>query len=111
MERACLSRVRRPWERRQVLTVPEGESLTEQAHGPAVDVNAIVSRFARTGQLPPARQEAVYADVTGLQRDLRERIEFAGRVLSEAERFLQERPGVEPATVSPAVPVEKSASE
>lgn len=48
----------------------QGESRTRQSEKDSADVNAIVERFSRTGQLPPARFEGSYGDVTSLQGDL-----------------------------------------
>lgn len=52
---------------------PEGtQSATDTSHGNHVDVNTIIARFARTGELPPARRAPQYGDVTALQGDLTE---------------------------------------
>lgn len=51
---------------------PGTVSATDDSFGNEVNVNTIIARFARTGELPPARREAQYMDVTELQGDLTE---------------------------------------
>lgn len=51
-----------------------GESKTRQSEKQSADINHIVERFQRTGQLPPPRQQPMYADVTALQGDLTEKV-------------------------------------
>lgn len=60
-----------------------GESKTRQADKQAADINAIVDRFNRTGQLPPAKTQPMYADVTGLQGDLTESVNKSREVQTE----------------------------
>lgn len=72
-----LPRVRHPYERERVQIRIEGESKTHQAHKDSCDVNNIIARYERTGELPPNRKRGVYADVTALQGDLTERAAFA----------------------------------
>lgn len=86
------TRVRPSFFRERVVTDCSGPSLCEQSHCEAVDINSIVRRFARTGVLPPARQEPVYADVTRLQAPLRERMEFSEQVLGRVNEYLESRP-------------------
>lgn len=89
--------------RLRVIALNDGESMTQQSHFDQTDVNAIVARFDRTGQLPPARQAPVYGDVTGLQGDLTDRINQSRDTISIAEKFAQawapKEP--EPAPVAP----------
>lgn len=73
--------------RLRVIATNNGESMTQQAHLDQTDVNAIVARFDRTGQLPPALRAGQYADVTGLQGDLTERLNYAQDTLTMAEKF------------------------
>lgn len=64
----------------------------DTSHGNDTDVNKIVARFARTGQLPTNPIEPQYADVTGLQGDLTEMIEKgkdAQKELTELENANQ----------------------
>lgn len=46
------------------------QSLTHQSHAETTDINNIIGRFARTGQLPPAQRQGQFADVTHLTKDL-----------------------------------------
>lgn len=50
------------------------ESRTQQSHKDSSDVNHIVERFQRTGEMPPNPRglEPLYLDVTHLQADLTE---------------------------------------
>lgn len=66
---------RRFWhERHRRFTVIDGDSKTMQSHAESADVNYIVNRYQRTGELPqnPRGLEGRYEDVTGLQKDLTE---------------------------------------
>lgn len=47
-------------------TVPEGESLTKQAFKDECDINRIVRRFIKTGQIPRGRPGAAFGDFTGV---------------------------------------------
>lgn len=52
------------------------------------DVNQIVKRFEKTGQLPPARQPGAFADVSaGL--DLRESLEKLQQIKTDAEKRIR----------------------
>lgn len=51
--------------RRRVVQYCEGESATEQAHANAVNINTIVSRYQRTGVLPPSSRVPRYGDFSG----------------------------------------------
>lgn len=83
--------VRHPMERNRYRTPVVGESMTHQSHKDLCDVNAIVKRFDRTGELPPATREAQYADVSSLQGDLTERIAMSREVLDTAGRHVDEK--------------------
>lgn len=78
-------RIRDPYDRHRTVTVVPGDSMTQISHAEACDINFIVKRFARTGQLPPPARQPVYGDVTGLQGDLTERFEWARQLVQEAE--------------------------
>lgn len=79
--------IRKPWERQRVIT-PVGEtSCTDTSFGNDTDINNIVARFARTGQMPPPQKEPKYADVTGLQGDLTEMLQ-KGKEATEAYKKL-----------------------
>lgn len=87
-------KLRKPWERERSITEFEGESQTDTSSGNDTDVNHIVARFARTGQLPPATREGYFGDVTHLQGDLTEMIERGKAAQKELER-LQEAASAE----------------
>lgn len=83
--------VRHPFERVRVFSCVRGESMTHQSHKNQCDVNAIVKRFDRTGELPPPTRPPQYADVSELQGDLTERINLSREVLDTAGRALDEK--------------------
>ena len=97
-------RIRGPFSRSRFGFVPVGVSMTHQSHAASCDVNKIVERYARTGDLPPARFEPSYADVTGLQGDLTEMASRARLTIDKAGAFLSTyKPKAEPET-PPAAP-------
>lgn len=49
---------------KRVSTVFKGESKTEQSHRDKCNINSIVARFHKTGQLPPATATPHYGDFT-----------------------------------------------
>lgn len=53
------------------------------------DINYVIQRFHRTGQLPVAEKEPRYGDVTGFQGDLTERWLESQETLDTAENFAQ----------------------
>lgn len=54
--------------RKRVFTVNNSASMTDQSMAKDTDVNVIISRYAKTGQLVHlAKQEGVYADVSDVQ--------------------------------------------
>jgi len=65
-------------------------SRTLQQHAAACDINNIMNRYARTGSLPPPRAAPQFADVTGLQGDLTERVNFANSSIADVDRALTE---------------------
>lgn len=69
----------------RVLTIPEGESLTHESFKEECDINGIVNRYARTGELPDAGRTGAYADCSGLQGDLTQRINESRSVVSKVE--------------------------
>ena len=63
-----------PFDRvRQIARIPT-ESQTDTSFGNDTDVNKIVARFARTGEIPEVGNQN-FADVTGLQGDLTDLME------------------------------------
>lgn len=82
-----------------------GESMCERSHADSVDVNKIVARFHRTGDLPKPRHEPIYEDVTGLQGDFRERLAFLEGVRQRvASWYEQEAAAAEAASAPSATP-------
>lgn len=69
MERQTV--VRKWTDRTRLTEVFEGKDMTQQSHAESCDVNSIVTRFQRTGEMPRER-EGFYDDVTGLQVELTE---------------------------------------
>lgn len=65
-------KTRKWYERQRTYTKIDGESMTSQSDRDPSDVNYIVRRFQRTGELPPNPRglEPRYEDVTPLQENL-----------------------------------------
>lgn len=78
--------LRRHWHRDRSSFECVGESMTEQSHGPEVDINNILRRHARSGILPPVTVPPQYADVTRMQMSLADRIRF----VDEQKRVFRE---------------------
>lgn len=83
--------VRRPWHRSRHGFECEGESKTQQYHKDLTDINNIVNRYQRTGELPPAKIQGQYGDVTSLQGDLGERIIASKEAIAEADKHLAKK--------------------
>lgn len=66
--------IRKPYYRARVQTESGGESVTDKSFGNDTNVNNIVARFARTGEMPTVGPEGQFADVTRLQGDLSQMI-------------------------------------
>lgn len=79
-----LSRCRPQFWRERFYTVPVGDSLTDQSFMGACDINNIVARFARTGELPPSTKVPVFDDVTALQGDLTSMYENSSSLIDKA---------------------------
>lgn len=73
---------------RQVMHNPY-PSLAVDSAGNDTDINIIMSRFERTGILPPATTEPQYADVVDLQGDLTELHAKAHSALEIANKFAE----------------------
>ena len=87
--------VRKPYERERLQISTDKPSVVDTSHGNDTDVNNIVARFKRTGQMPPvphpgAPGSGQYADVTGLQKDLTELVEESREALEKAEEIKRE---------------------
>lgn len=83
--------VRRPWARVRTRTVLDPVSKTHQSFRDACDVNNIVARYERTGELPPARHNPTYGDVVALQGDLTDKVNRSREVISSTTDFLAGR--------------------
>lgn len=83
--------VRHPFERVRTPTIIHGESMTHQSHADSCDINNIIRKFDRTGVLPPSTRPEQYADVTGLQGDLTERINSSREILDKAGRAVDQK--------------------
>lgn len=76
---------RHPYARERVQTQIIGESMTHQSHHDGCDVNQIMARYSRTGEMPPGRP-GQFADVSNLQGDLTTLIEKARETSAEVKR-------------------------
>lgn len=95
--------------RERLFQVHTGESMCERSHAPSTDVNNIVARFHRTGELPKARSEPIYEDVTGLQGDFRDRLQFLTDFKARLDSYVEQARQAEAAAATPApAPVEPS---
>lgn len=81
---------RRWYDRERTFSMILGDSMTVQSEKDASDVNTIVRRFQRTGELPPNPRglEPRYEDVTGLQTDL---TSAYNKALADIESYHQMR--------------------
>lgn len=82
--------IRQPYERVRCGITEVGESCTDRSFGNDTDVNHIVARFSRTGELPPGNGPGAFADVTPLQGELTEMIGKARDAQRELERLKAE---------------------
>ena len=89
------------------IKIPEDlESRTVTSLGNDTDVNNIMERFSRTGQMPPSTRQGVYADVSNVT-DLSDTMIAGQNAREEIEAAQQEAPvneSVEDAPVSPEIP-------
>lgn len=84
--------VKKPWQRtRQFADLEDQIKKTDDSQGNDTDVNNIVARFARTGQLPPSTAEPFYGDVSNLQGDLTEIIQRGEDAKAELAKLQQEQ--------------------
>lgn len=80
--------VLRSWESHRHQFYPAGESRTVQSERDLTDINNLVSKYQRTGQLPPSTKSAQYGDVSELNRPLGELIQESRDVLDVAGKAL-----------------------
>lgn len=79
--------IRKPWERVRVSVVTDTPTMTQQSHRDQTDVNAIIARFDRTGELPPNASVPQYGDVSDLNRPYDELIQMSTDIINIAEEF------------------------
>lgn len=82
--------VRLPHHRLRVQSVQGGESMTDETWQEATDVNRIIAQYHRTGKLPEPRCKPVYGDVSQLQGDLTERLQWANSQIEMANKVIQD---------------------
>lgn len=75
--------------RERVFHQLEGESMTERSHADQTDINVIVSRYRRSGDLPPPQTPPIFMDVTALQGDYRQRLAHLQRVKADLQMFYE----------------------
>lgn len=63
-------RVRLPWQQPKVTFVNTDPDMAVQSHADSCDIDKIVARFHRTGQLPDSQGNPQYVDNTPYQKDL-----------------------------------------
>lgn len=80
--------IRKPFHRERVQTPVGTEVITDQSWRQDADVNYIVERYKRSGHLPKPVTAPVYADVSGLQGDLTERLNWASQQIEDAQRTI-----------------------
>lgn len=83
--------VRMPFERMRVYTPTAEDGRTQQSFAEDCDINAIIRRFDRDGVLPTGRGPGVYGDVSELNDDLVNLINYSKETLSIADQFLKEQ--------------------
>lgn len=76
--------------RLRIMTAIAGPSRTVQSHAASTDINAIVDRYTRTGDLPIRKQSPQYGDATPYQgKDLAEAFNDAEKQIQEVKTDLQ----------------------
>lgn len=79
------------WNDRRRTVTPVGESVTDTSFGNDTDINKIVEKFHRTGEMLPIDENQVYQDVTNLQGDLAEMLTKTAEVRAQLETAKHER--------------------
>lgn len=98
---------RSPLMRQRYITINDEPSQVDRSPGNDTDINNIMDRFARTGQLPGTMPEPYYEDCTPFNRDLTELINEAREVQQRAQDFIStwsEQPEPPPPQQQPAPP-------
>mgnify|MGYP000747455357 CR=1 FL=1 len=84
--------IRKPYERQRSTLKNDKPSVTDQSFGNDTDINNIIAKFSRTGEMPPTTKPAgQYADVTGLQADLTQLIEDSSAAILQLEKEKREQ--------------------
>lgn len=81
--------VRKFYDRLRVFSVPVGESLASQDAKDASDINFLMARFARAGEIPPASKPALFQDNTVVPDNLGDAIMMSRSTLSTASANLE----------------------
>lgn len=81
---------RSPNSRTRYITTVEGPSATDTSHGNDTDINKIVARFDRTGQLPDGKNNGQYVDCTPFNRDLTDLLDHAQDIQTRAKEFIEQ---------------------
>jgi len=81
--------VRAAYDRLRVLEVPEGESLTSQDAKDACDINFLMARFSRTGEIPPASTVPVFQDNSSIPDNLGDAVMLSRSTLQTASDNLE----------------------
>lgn len=86
-------RKRKPYERLVVYSPSGQESMTVQEHAISVDINHIIEKYDRTGELPHTKPGGTYGDVSEISHanllELQIRREAVMERLTEIEEGLQ----------------------
>jgi hypothetical protein len=83
--------VRMPFERMRVYTPTAEDGRTQQSFAEDCDINSIIRRFDRDGVLPTGKGLGMYGDVSELNDDLVNLINYSKETLSIADQFLKEQ--------------------
>lgn len=75
----------------KILAFTEGPSMTVQSHKDETDINKIVARFHRTGEMPPSTKTPQYADISSIQQlDATTALETARDTISQVKTDLHQ---------------------
>lgn len=85
--------------RHKFVSVPEGESLTQQSDAEDADINVIMARYERTGMMPDTGIKALQGDFSGGAdfRSLQDKLREARDLFMEVPAKIRARFGNDPA--------------
>lgn len=83
-------KLRKPYSRLRIVASAGGKSRTQQSHKKSCDINHIIDRYDKTGQLPNPVRQGMYGDVSMLNGYLGEVLENAENTVNTANEFLSE---------------------